>query len=260
MQELPVVVSIPHTGVEVPPAIADQFANAEIASLPMTDWHLHHLYDFLPALGFTTIHATYSRFVVDMNRPPKAQSLYPGRFETGLVASATFQGEPIWKSNPEPAKIEQRRAEYHQPYHEKLKALLEEKIGRFGRVFLIDAHSVVSTANKLHGELKAEIYLGNRDGQSCQPALINFFADAFSQAGLAISRNDPYKGGYITAHYGQMASVQALQIEMCQRVYMDEEDPAGGPDHPKFNAIKQRLKKIFSNFSGFLAEQGDTLG
>ncbi|MCZ6559331.1 MAG: N-formylglutamate amidohydrolase, partial [Gammaproteobacteria bacterium] len=114
-QELPVVVSIPHTGVEVPPAIADQFANEEIASLPMTDWHLHHLYDFLPALGFTTIHANYSRFVVDMNRPPKAQSLYPGRFETGLVASETFQGKPIWKSNPEAAEIERRRAEYHRP-------------------------------------------------------------------------------------------------------------------------------------------------
>jgi N-formylglutamate deformylase len=254
------VVSIPHTGVEVPPVIADRFANDEIASLPMTDWHLHHLYDFLPALGFTTIHANYSRFVIDLNRAPKAQSLYPGRFETGLVASKTFQGEPIWKSNPAAAEIEQRRADYHQPYHEKLMALLEEKIGRFGRAFLIDAHSVISTANKLHGELKAEIYLGDRDGQSCQPAMIEFFADAFSQAGLAVSRNDPYKGGYITAHYGQMDSVQALQIEMCQRVYMDEADPVGGPDHPGFNSIKQQLKQGFSNFSGFVAERGDTRG
>ncbi len=254
------MVSIPHTGVAVPPTIAEQFANDEIAALPMTDWHLHHLYDFLPALGFTSIHANYSRFVVDMNRPPKTQSLYPGRFETGLVATATFRGDAIWKSNPEAAEIEQRRADYHRPYHEKLSALLAEKVRRFGSVFLIDAHSVVSTANKLHGELEAEIYLGNRDGQSCAPAMLEFFADAFTQAGLAVSRNDPYKGGYITAHYGQMESVQALQIEMCQRVYMDETDPAGGPGHQSFSVIKQKLRLIFSNFSGFVAKWGDDGG
>ena len=251
--ELPVVVSMPHTGVAVPPAIAGEFASDEIAALPMTDWHLHRLYDFLPALGIATIHAHYSRFVVDLNRPPKPQSLYPGRFETGLVASETFAGEPIWETNPSAEIIERRRLEFHQPYHEKLEAMLAERVSRFGRAFLIDAHSVASMANKLHGELGDEIYLGDRDGQSCRPAMMAFFAGEFSQAGLAVCRNEPYKGGYTTDHYGQMPAVQALQIEMCQRVYMDEADPAGGPDHPKFSPIKQKLREIFSNFSNFVA-------
>jgi len=48
--------------------------------------------------------------------------------------------------------------------------------------------------------------------------------------------------------------VQALQIEMCQRVYMDEADPAGGPDHSSFNVMKQRLIVVFSNFSRYVAE------
>ena len=251
-QELPVVVSMPHTGVEVPRAIAGEFASDEITVLPMTDWHLHRLYDFLPALGIATIHAKYSRFVVDLNRPPTPQSLYPGRFETGLVAIETFHGEPIWKANPAAEIIEQRRLEFHQPYHEKLEAMLAEKVSRFGRAFLIDAHSVASMANKLHGELVHEIYLGDRDGQSCRPAMMRFFAGEFSQAGLAVCRNEPYKGGYITDHYGQMPAVQALQIEMCQRVYMDETDPVDGPNHPKFNAMKQQLREIFSKFSEFV--------
>jgi N-formylglutamate deformylase len=62
----------------------------------MTDWHLHALYDFLPALGITTIHAVYSRFVVDLNRPPDGHALYPGRFETGLVPMETFSGDKIF--------------------------------------------------------------------------------------------------------------------------------------------------------------------
>ncbi len=252
------MVSIPHTGVAVPPAIADEFASDEIASLPMTDWHLHHLYDFLPALGITTIHANYSRFVVDLNRPPKPKSLYPGRFETGLVANETFSGEPIWKSNPSAEVVERRRARFHQPYHEQLTQMLAEKIKRFGRAFLIDAHSIASMPNKLHDELVQEIYLGDRDGQSCRPPMMEFFSGEFGQAGLAVSRNDPYKGGYITDHYGQPPAVQALQIEMCQRLYMDEADPAGGPDHPNFSLLKQQLIKVFSKFSEFVAEQGNS--
>ncbi len=251
------MVSIPHTGVEVPTGIVDNFAGDAIAALPMTDWHLHRLYDFLPALGIATIHANYSRFVIDLNRPPKPQSLYPGRFETGLVADETFQGQPIWKSNPTAEMIEQRRDSFHRPYHEQLTRMLEEKVSRFGQAFLIDAHSIASTANKMHEELVQEIYLGDRDGQSCRPPMMGFFAAEFSQAGLKVSRNDPYKGGYITAHYGQMPAVQALQIEMCQRLYMDEANPAGGPDHPKFSEMKQRLMDIFSNWSGFIAKQSD---
>jgi hypothetical protein len=67
---------------------------------PMTDWHLHQLYDFLPALGATTIFATVSRFVVDLNRPPQPRALYPGRFETGLVPLETFQGETVFQTPP----------------------------------------------------------------------------------------------------------------------------------------------------------------
>ena len=218
----------------------------------MTDWHLHDLYDFLPALGIATIHAHYSRFVVDLNRPPKPRSLYPGRFETGLVATETFHGEPIWKANPAADVVAQRRLEFHQPYHRQLARMLAEKISRFGRVYLIDAHSIASMANQLHDELVHEIDLGDRDGQSCRPSMMAFFAGEFSKAGLAVCRNDPYKGGYITDHYGQLPAVQALQIEMCQRVYMDEADPAGGPDHANFNAMKQQLRDVFSNFSRFV--------
>src|SRR5574337_2006754 len=76
--ETPLLVSIPHTGTYVPPEIDAQFASDYIRGLPMTDWHLHHLYDFLPALGATTIYATYSRFVATWTaarRPPRRRSI-----------------------------------------------------------------------------------------------------------------------------------------------------------------------------------------
>lgn len=242
----PVVVSIPHAGIFVPEDIARDFADGSIRALPMTDWHLQHLYDFLPSLGVTTLYANYSRFVVDLNRPPDATPLYPGRYETGLVATSTFQGEAIYREPPNAAAIEHRRQQFHAPYHEKLSYLLEEHRKQFGRVVLIDAHSIASQANLLHGALQSDVYLGDRDGKSCEARLIDCVCAAFTRARLKVAINDPYKGGYITAHYGAQANTQALQIEMCQRLYMDEADPAIALSLPQFTDMKRVLYEVFS--------------
>lgn len=243
---LPLVVSIPHTGTWLPEAVRATLASPAMHAQPMTDWHLHRLYEFLPALGATTIFATASRFVVDLNRPPEPQPLYPGRFETGLVPLETFQGERVFAAPPDAAEIEARRLAWHAPYHARLAALLDEMRARFGRVVLLDAHSVASAPNRLHGALCDEIYLGDRDGRSCQRWLRDLLQAGFAAEGFRVALNAPYKGGYITDHYGRAAGVDALQIEMAQRVYMDEDDPAGGPDHPRFVAAQQQLLRVFS--------------
>lgn len=248
---VPLVISIPHTGTWLPPEVRDSLASPAMLAQPMTDWHLHLLYDFLPALGATTIFATVSRFAVDLNRPPLPRALYPGRFETGLVPLETFQGEPVFRAPPEQAEIERRRLAWHAPYHARLQALLDEARTRFGRVVLVDAHSVASAPNRLHGALEDEIYLGDRDGATCGGWLRELLRDGFVDQGLSVAINAPYKGGYITDHYGRQAGVEAIQIEMAQRVYMDESDPVGGPQHPRFAAAQQQLLRVLRQ----LAEQ-----
>lgn len=242
---VPIVVSIPHTGTYILADIAANLASDAMRELPMTDWHLHHLYDFLPLLGVTTIYATWSRFVADMNRPPVPRELYPGRFETGLVATETFWGDTIWQTPPDAAEIERRRRLVHAPYHAALARLLREARGKFGRVTLIDAHSVASRASKLHAELTDDIYLGDRDGASNSGALTEIVENHFLAAGFKVVRNAPYKGGYITDNYGRWDNVEALQIEMCQRLYMEEDDPQGALRQAKFSRIKAVLFDLF---------------
>ena len=258
-EPLPLIVSIPHTGTAVPPEVAARFATPEIAELPMTDWHLHHLYDFLPRLGVTTIFATWSRFVVDLNRPPDARPLYPGRFETGLVATETFAKEPIFSSPPDADEIERLRRKYHQPYHDRLAALLAVAREQFGRVVLVDAHSIASGPTVLHGELDREIYLGNRDGESCGEWLMDCLGDAFGDNGMKLVANDPYKGGFITDHYGHLSGVEAIQIEMCQRVYMDEADPAGGLKHPNFATARDMMCDVFTRLTDRVSDKIETI-
>lgn len=252
---LPLLVSIPHTGTRVTESVCRRFASKVMAGLPMTDWHLHELYAFLPALGVTTISARYSRFVVDLNRAPDARPLYPGRFETGLVPLETFDGEPVFDRPPTAGEIEQRRVEFHAPYHQQLQTLLDEIRGRFGGVILVDAHSVASAANRLHGALEKDICLGDRDGATCSDWLRQCLCDAFIQAGFQVSVNAPYKGGYITDHYGRQEDVEAIQIEMCQRVYMDEADPAGAVGEPRFAQAATRLQAVFETLAALAARR-----
>lgn len=254
-KEVPVVVSIPHTGIYVPETIRADFASSYIRSLPMTDWYLHHLYDFLPAMGITTIYGTYSRFVADINRPPDDKPLYPGRYETGFVALKTFWGEDIYSRPPSPEEIKQRRDLVHAPYHARLLELLQSRITRFGGVVLIDAHSVASKANLLHGALTDDIYLGDRDGRSNSGWLTAAMEKSFQHAGLKVRRNNPYKGGYITEHYGALPRVAALQVEMRWSLYLDEQYPDRTPTHARFNAFKNVLSDVFTRLLGDIQER-----
>ena len=79
----PLLVSMPHVGTHIPDALSRRMM--PIAhTVPDTDWHLEQLYYFAGRLGASTLVATHSRYVVDLNRPPDNANLYPGQDTTGL--------------------------------------------------------------------------------------------------------------------------------------------------------------------------------
>lgn len=244
---LPVVASIPHAGTRLPPGYAERLASDAMRGLPMTDWHLPRLFDFLPALGVTVIAATVSRFLIDLNRPPEGEALYPGRFETGLVPLESFDGDPVFSEPPTGADIAAARREIYDPYHAARRELLERCRNDAGRVIQLDLHSVTPAPNRISGPLTHEIMLGDRDGRSCAPWLTNEAGAAYAGAGFSVAVNDPYKGGWITASCAELPWVEALQIEMSWAVYMDLERPqAEAADFPPFGAASGRLRRVFS--------------
>lgn len=232
--EVPLLVSIPHTGTYVPDAIARRFSSTEVAALPDTDWHLHVLYDFVASMGAWTIHAHYSRFVVDLNRPADGTPLYPGRDETGLVPSSTFHSVPIYKAGQEPTRdeIAERTAKYWRPYHDALSSKIAELKAKFGYALLWDAHSIESNVPRFHKGQLPGLMLGDVDGTSAVPAISDAVLKVHVESGITYQRNSPFKGGYITRAFGKpQERVQALQLEMSQRLYMQEGAPFA------FNAI-----------------------
>jgi len=97
----PLLISMPHVGTHVPLALASRFT-AEARHVPDTDWHIERLYDFADELGASVLVATHSRYVIDVNRPPDDQNLYPGQDTTGLCPVDTFDKTPIYAASDLP--------------------------------------------------------------------------------------------------------------------------------------------------------------
>ncbi|HEX5313573.1 MAG TPA: N-formylglutamate amidohydrolase [Gammaproteobacteria bacterium] len=249
---MPLIASIPHAGTWLPPGYGARLASEVMRALPMTDWHMDALFDFLPALGVSVIAAEASRFVIDLNRPPAGEKLYPGRYETGLVALRSFDDEAIFAEPPAADEIAWACREIYEPYHRELDALLARR-RLDGKVILLDLHSVTPEANRISGPLDADIFLGDRDGKSCASWLTDAVAASYEKAGFRLRRNDPYKGGWITERGGRLAGVEALQIEMNWAVYLDPARPAEGLHSQRFDAARENLQTLFTELAPLLS-------
>ena len=121
----PLLVSMPHVGTYLPPAIAARLT-VEAHRVPDTDWHLDRLYAFAKEMGASILMATHSRYVVDLNRPSDNTSLYPGQCVTTLCPLDTFDDALLYLEGmaPDAAEIAARVSANWHPYHQQLRAEL----------------------------------------------------------------------------------------------------------------------------------------
>lgn len=221
---LPLLISVPHDGREIPAAIGARMTTAG-RDIPDTDWDVARLYAFATDMGAHTLTARYSRYVVDLNRSADDEHLYPGQIATGLCPENTFAGDAIYRDFGVSAdERAQRVREYWLPYHEKIALALAKIRGRFGYALLWDAHSIASVVPRLFDGNLPTLNLGSNSGASCDPGVESAVAAAMQKhCGFSVL-NGRFKGGYITRNYGDPDNgVQALQLEIAQRAYWDEE-------------------------------------
>lgn len=223
-----VLLSIPHDGRLIPPEIAARMFGRALR-IPDTDWHIGRLYDFANALGASVLAARYSRYVVDLNRDPAGEALYPGADNTEIVPSTTFEREPIYhaRSEPDAAEIVRRIERYWRPYHDRLAAAIAEIRARFGHVVVFDAHSIRSVVPRFFDGVLPDFNFGTASGASADAGLAaRAFAVLDRADGFTAADNGRLTGGYITRHYGDPAGgVHTIQLELSQRTYMSETDP-----------------------------------
>ena len=225
---VPLLVSMPHIGTEIPAQLQAGYT-ARALQVEDTDWHLAQLYDFLPAMGASVLQPRYSRYVIDLNRPPDDVPMYPGASNTELCPTRFFTGDALYLEDcaPDVAARAQRRSDYWQPYHDALSRELQRLVHVHGYALLWDAHSIRSAIPWLFDGTLPALNIGTANGQSAHAAITQAVMDVCLAAGkFSHVLNGRFKGGYITRHYGRPTDhVHALQLEMCQNLYMQEAPP-----------------------------------
>jgi N-formylglutamate deformylase len=222
---VPMLVSMPHIGNEIPLELQQGYVPRAL-DVEDTDWHLARLYDFLPELGISVLQPRYSRYVIDLNRPPDDTPMYPGAANTELCPTHFFTGDALYKPGhePSPQEVQRRRNTYWQPYHDALTAELARIKAIHGFALLWDAHSIRSHIPWLFEGKLPDLNIGTASGSSAAAAISD--AAAVQTQGFSHVVNGRFKGGYITRHYGHPAShVHAVQLEKCQSLYMQETPP-----------------------------------
>jgi N-formylglutamate deformylase len=227
---VPLLVSMPHVGTYVPPEVEARLDHGA-RGLPDTDWHVDRLYDFLEDLGASVLRATHSRYVIDLNRAADGKPLYPGASETELCPVTTFADQPIYRPGqaPGPDEIAQRRADIWRPYHDCLAGELDALKARHGIALLWDAHSIRSEVPRFFDGRLPDLNFGTGNGISAAAPLVErLMAVARDSTAYSHVLNGRFKGGYITRAYGApLAGVHAVQLELSQITYMDEDPPFG---------------------------------
>ncbi len=219
----PIILGLPHTGTFVPEDMRARL-NDRGRELADTDWHIDRLYDGLLE-GATTVRATFHRYVIDANRDPSGESLYPGQNTTGLVPLIDFDGQDIWDVPPGADEIAERAQAFHAPYHAALRAEIARVRAKYGVAILYDCHSIRSLIPFLFDGKLPDFNIGTNNGATCAPEIESAVAAICAKAeGYTCVSNGRFRGGWTTRHYGQPETgVHAIQMELAQSTYLSAE-------------------------------------
>jgi len=251
----PVILGLPHTGTFVPDEIFARLTPRG-QTLADTDWHVDRLYDgLLP--GATTVRAMFHRYVIDANRGPENESLYPGQNTTGLVPMTDFDGEPLWTTPPDDAEIAQRLADWHTPYHAALATEIARVKAIHGIAILYDCHSIRSHIPFLFDGTLPDFNIGTNLGVTCDPRLEAAVEKICAATGRTMAVNGRFKGGWTTRHYGQPGEgVHTIQMELAQSTHLEAEALPFAYDAAKAEALRVPLAAILHALADLAPDLG----
>ncbi|WP_223426145.1 N-formylglutamate deformylase [Tateyamaria pelophila] len=254
----PIVLGLPHTGTFVPDEITAHL-NDRGRQLTDTDWHIDQLYEgLLP--DATTVTANFHRYVIDANRDPDGQSLYPGQNTTTLVPLTDFDGQDIWTTPPNAEDVEKRRRLYHAPYHAALAAEIERIRNLHGVAILYDCHSIRSTIPHLFEGTLPDFNIGTNMSTTCASEIEALTAQICKSATpFTSTTNGRFKGGWTTRHYGKPDEhVHAIQMELAQSTYLTNEAAPWSYDSDKAAILRPHLTSILNTLAALAPTLGGT--
>jgi N-formylglutamate amidohydrolase len=250
----PVLVHLPHDSTVIPSAERADFLISEAdlrqELLWLTDWHTAALYaEGVPARDI--VRAEVSRLVVDVERFADDRLERCAAVGMGATYVQTCDGRPLRALTPE------RRAElldrYYWPHHHRLNESAAERLTRFGRCVILDAHSFPTgqLPTQVGFSAPLEIGVGTQPGHT-SPQLRALAEDFFRAHGFVVGVDIPFSGAIVPNRYfGKEFRVQSLMIEVRRDLYMDE---STSERHDGFT----RIQAVLTDFRAELARFATT--
>jgi N-formylglutamate deformylase len=240
----PIVQSIPHGGLTVPPEVHGRLAISDVTIYNECDLWADQIYDFNhPDLGdlrpFEGIPATLAavtmpvaRVLIDANRPPNSLDN-----PDGAVKTQTSYGDPIYDTPLRREEQIELLDAYWRPYHDQLDRTLRREAGEVS--LLLDCHNMAQRGPDAYGDpgqVRPLICISNNGDARGEPLsrlgalsappwlarrAVEIAADLFADLELlepnpeptpVAALNSPFVGGYILTHYTSEANQRSLAL------------------------------------------------
>lgn len=208
------IIVVDHAGARIPRSLAD-------LGLPAAELQRHIAWD-IGALGVARrvaeiidaplVAQNYSRLVIDCNRDPKVLSSIPRISELREIpGNMGLSAE----------QIAARRAEIFEPYHRRIRQLIDSRLAAGRRVILVAQHTMTDVYKGRRREMHAAV-LYNRDRRFAGLVLDMMRRDRH----LVIADNEPYfvsdETDYTIPHHAEARALPHVEIEIRQDLVGDE--------------------------------------
>jgi N-formylglutamate deformylase len=264
--QAPVVFDSPHSGYAYP----GDFDHAVPRDLlrRAEDAFVDDLYESAPASGAAFLKALFPRAYIDPNRhedeidtgmlaepwPRPVRASEKAEMGLGLVRRLIKGRLNIYDRPLGVDEIMARIESYHRPYHAELAAMIDGRLAAFGAVWHVNCHSMRTTGRHQGKAVpRDDFVLGDREGESCDPAFTEFVAARLRDMGYSVQINHPFKGAELVARFGRpLSGCHSLQIEVNRGLYMDEDRIE---KHAGFAALKADIDRLIGEICAFARDQ-----
>ncbi len=276
LTSLPIVQSIPHAGLAVPPSVAGRLAIDDVTIYNECDLWNDQIFDFAhPSLhgqSLAVVGMPIARVLIDANRPPDSLDN-----PDGAVKSHTSYGDPIYAPALNRQTQQQLLEAEWRPFHTDLDRALTGHAEDV-RLFL-DCHNMAQHGPSAYGDpgkVRPLICIANFGDASGEAVAANgpltapaafvrraaaIAGELFADMALLepdsqhpapiVSLNQPFAGGYILRHYCDAAYQQAigsryagLMVEVNRGLFVGDQHtrtPIQLPNQPRIAAVRSRL-------------------
>ena len=243
MKKKCLVIHIPHSSLKLSKIFKDKCLldkdELKYENLLLTDLYTNR---FFNRLKYTIIRFKYSRLFCDVEKFKDDSKEVMSKVGMGVIYTKTLNKDKLIDVDEEYRNFV--ISKYYDKYHERVDNLVNRKLSKFNKCFILDFHSF--------SDLQVSELLGYSDTCDICIGIDDFFSDKrinkftynfFKKLGYNVKYNYPYKGTYINNEVfnNRDKRVKSIMLEINKKLYVNDKFKL---DKNKF----YKLKKDINNY------------